>query len=70
MKELYQQTPKTALESLENQTRGVWYKDTFVKKIIVAIVVILAISVIAEIVFLMNESAQVGNAEKFLTTHP
>lgn len=67
---MYQQTEKTASKSLENQIRGVWYKDSFVKKIIVAVVVIMAISVIAEIVFLMYESSQIGNTINMFNMHP
>lgn len=70
IRELYQQTEKTAPKTLENQTRGVWFKDPFVKKIIVALVVIMAISVIAEIVFLLYESSQIGNTINMFNMRP
>ena len=52
MRELYQAQQKTAPKSLETQKMtGSWYQDDFVKKILVALVVILAVSTIAGIAF-------------------
>ena len=63
IRELYQPRQKTAQKSLEtkkSEDSKVWYNDPFVRRVIVVLLSLMAISVIAGIVFLFFEYSAIS----------